>query len=160
MIGLREATEADRPFLFEVFASTRAGELAVLPWPEEQKRAFLAQQFAAQDAAYRGRWPGGRFLVVERDGVPVGRLYRCEQPGELRLVDVTLLPEARGAGIGSALLAGLLAEADARALRTALHVQRQNPARRLYERLGFTETGGDDVYVSMERAPCPVAAVS
>jgi GNAT superfamily N-acetyltransferase len=156
LIGLREATEADRPFLFEVFASTRADELAVAPWPEETKQAFLAQQFAAQDTDYRRRWPDGRFLVVERDGVPVGRLYRCEPAGdELHLIDVALLPDARGAGIGSGLLADLLAEADARSLRTTLSVGRWSPARRLYDRLGFAEIGDDGVYASMERAPCP-----
>jgi ribosomal protein S18 acetylase RimI-like enzyme len=156
VIGLRAATEADRPFLFEVFASTRADELAAMPWPEAAKQAFLAQQFTAQDADYRGRWPDGRFLVVERDGVPVGRLYRCEPAGdELRLIDLALLPEARGAGIGTGLLADLLAEADARSLRTTLHVEKRNPARRLYDRLGFAETSEDGVYAAMERAPCP-----
>ena len=56
-------------------------------------------------------------------------------------MDIALLPEYRGRGIGTALLEELLVEADATGRRVTIHVERFNPARRLYERLGFVEAG-------------------
>jgi ribosomal protein S18 acetylase RimI-like enzyme len=132
-----------------------------VPWTEEAKQAFLRMQGEAQDADYRRKWPDARYLVVEVDGEPVGRLYRRdivdEDPPELRLMDIALLPQWRNRGIGSALLDALLAEATARGLTVTLHVERWNPARTLYERLGFVDRGEDDVYGRMEWCPPGVA---
>jgi ribosomal protein S18 acetylase RimI-like enzyme len=137
-----------------VYASTRAGELAQLPWSEAEKRVFLAMQFDAQDRDYRGRFPGARFDVVEQDGAPIGRLIVERGADEIRVLDIALLPEHRGAGAGSALLRELQAEAAARSQRVAIHVERANPARRLYERLGFrVEADEDAIYLFMVWRP-------
>jgi ribosomal protein S18 acetylase RimI-like enzyme len=152
-VTLRPSGPDDREFLFTVYERTRTEELAVLPWTEEQKQAFLRFQAEAQDTDYRARRPDARFLVVVADGTDVGRLYRAELDGELELMDIALLPEWRGQGIGSLLLEDLLAEADARGLTVTLYVEHWNPARRLYDRLGFVAVGQDDVYLRMERQP-------
>ena len=148
--SLRDSTEADRQLLFEVYAHTRAAELAAAPWTTEQKHAFVVHQFLAQDADYRARWPHGRFLVVEAGGEPVGRLYLGETAEEVRVIDVALLPRHCGRGIGTAIMRDVLADAARRGLAVVLHVEHWNPARRLYERLGFTEAGRGDVHVRME----------
>jgi ribosomal protein S18 acetylase RimI-like enzyme len=162
VISLRPATEADRALLLEVYAATRAEELAAVPWSAEEKRAFLQQQFDAQDKDYRARRQDAQFLVIEVDGAPAGRLYRSfldESPArELRIIDIALLPEFRGRGIGSSLLADLMAEADAAGLILSLHVEKWNPARRLYDRLGFEVTGENDVYLRLERPPPDAAS--
>ncbi|MDT7536506.1 MAG: hypothetical protein QOI82_91 [Actinomycetota bacterium] len=153
-ILLRPSVEADRPFLYAVYASTRKEELAAVPWDEATKEAFLLQQATAQDDDYRARRPDGEFLVVAVDGIDVGRLYRTELPGdELRLMDIALLPEWRGRGIGTWLIEELVAEARQRGLLLSLHVEHSNPVRRLYERMGFTVAGEDAVNARMELAP-------
>jgi ribosomal protein S18 acetylase RimI-like enzyme len=152
-VGLRPATDGDRDLLLRVYESTRTEEVAALPWTDAEKAAFLRQQAEAQDVDYRASRPSARFLVVTYDGADVGRLYRVDLPGELRLMDLSLLPEHRGRGIGSGLLADLVAEADQRGMTMTLHVEHWNPARRLYDRLGFIPTADNQVYVRMERPP-------
>jgi ribosomal protein S18 acetylase RimI-like enzyme len=156
-LSLRAATPADDPFLLEVYASTRASELDPVPWTAEQKGGFIRSQFDAQALAYRANYPGARFLVVEHDGIPVGRLYRWldRDAGDLRIMDIALLPEHCGQGIGSEILGDVLAEADAEGLRVSLHVEEWNPAVRLYRRLGFATVGRVGIYDRMERPPCP-----
>ena len=150
-VELRPVTDADRPFLLAVYASTRADELAVVPWTNDEKAAFLAMQFDAQDRSYHQNWPDGRFLVIELGGTPIGRLYLGRTAGEIVVVDIALLPEHRGRGIGSALLADALAEADSDGLQVTLHVEPWNPAKRLYERLGFEVREVRGIYEWMVR---------
>jgi GNAT superfamily N-acetyltransferase len=152
---LRPATEADLPFLLRLYASTREEELAGVDWPAAQRDAFLRQQFAAQHAWYHEQYPDASFDVVEVDGAPAGRLYVARWQREVRIVDVSLLPEHRGRGLGSLLLAGLFAEADTAGTPVSIHVERFNPALRLYARLGFALREDKGVYLLLER---PVGA--
>lgn len=145
-LTLRPATETDRPLLRQVYASARAKELAQVDWPEDQKQAFLDQQFNAQDLHYRTYYPTAQFLVIEHAGQPVGRLYLAEWPGELRIMDIALLPEFRGRGWGTALLQQVLAQARAQGLAVSIHVEKFNPAYRLYTRLGFRPVGEHGLY--------------
>jgi len=135
-LALRPIEPADRPFLLSLYASTRERELAAVPFTPAQRAAFLAQQFDAQSRHY-AQYPDTTFDVVLVDGEPAGRLLVGRWPRELRIVDVALLPPFRGRGIGTRLLAPLLAEADAGGLPLTIHVERGNPAQRLYRRLGF-----------------------
>ena len=159
-VRLRAATDADEPLLFAVYAGSRADELAQVPGTDEQRHAFLTQQHRAQHASYRARHPEGQFLVVELlDGRAIGRLYLARLAGnEVRVLDIALLPEWCGRGIGSALLGDILAQADREALLVSLHVEVWNPALRLYERLGFVEAGRNDVHLRLERAPATPSA--
>lgn len=152
---LRPATDADWPLLLELYGSTRADELRMLPWPDDQKRAFVEQQFRAQDADYRRRYPDGSFDVVMVGERPAGRLYVARRPREIRVVDISLLVEYRGQGIGGALLRALLEEAHASGRRLSLQVERFNRARRLYERLGLRVVEDGGVYLTMESTPSP-----
>lgn len=152
-IELRPATDDDRGFLRDVYGSTRADELALVPWSDDEKAAFVEMQFEAQDSAYRQAYPDGRFLVVLGEGVPIGRLYLARLDGGIRIVDIALLPEHRGAGIGSRLVDDVLAEADAEGVAVSLHVEPWNPARRLYERRGFRVVEERGAYLFMERPP-------
>lgn len=156
-LRLRPVTAADEAFLLEVYATTRLDELALVPWTDEQKAAFVAQQFHAQDIDYRRRFPSASFSVVSCDGEDVGRLYTLVMEDRLLVLDIALLPAWRGRRIGTKLLEDVIAEADGLGLRVELHVERWNAARTLYERLGFSVVGGDDVYLLMER---PVSALS
>ena len=73
-----------------------------------------SMQFEAQDARLPPRATRtARFDVIEVDGAPAGRLYVDRRPGDLRIVDIALLPEFRGRGVGRRLLTDLQAQAAA-----------------------------------------------
>ena len=154
-VHLRPVTHEDQPFLYRLYASTRSEELSAVPWSEEQKQAFLKMQFSAQSHDYRKNYPDAALQLIVRDGQPAGRLYLDRRERAICIVDIALLPEHRRAGIGSALLRELIAEANAAGKPLTLHVEKFNPARRLYQRLGFVETGDNGVYLQMERVPEP-----
>src|SRR5712692_5694923 len=103
-ITFRPITSEDTDLLYTVYAKTRTEELAVVDWTESQKDAFLRAQFNAQHEAYQGTYRGGDFLVILRNGQPIGRLYVARWEREIRIVNIALLPEYRNAGIGSAIL--------------------------------------------------------
>src|SRR5215212_7666732 len=152
-VTLRAVAADDEAFLRRVYASTRAEELAQIPWTDEQKAAFVDHQFTAQTAHYAEHYTGLTSDVIEVDGEPAGRLVVARWPEEIRIVDITLLPEFRGDGTGSGLLRGLIDEARAAGKRLSIHVEMQNPAMRLYERLGFRPVGDAGVYLLMALDP-------
>jgi ribosomal protein S18 acetylase RimI-like enzyme len=150
-VGLRPVADGDRPFLVELYGSTREPELAHVPWDDATKRAFVEHQFAAQDAHYRQHYAGATLDVVEVGGEPAGRLYVHRGPSDIRIMDVALAPPFRGRGIGTRLLSELIAEAAESGRKLSIHVERDNPARRLYERLGFEPAGEHGVYLLYEK---------
>ena len=68
-----------------------------------------------------------------------------------------LAPHLQGSGIGSAVLRALLERRDRDGIRVRLNVLQGSPARRLYERHGFTVETEDAVDVFMVREPSAVA---
>jgi ribosomal protein S18 acetylase RimI-like enzyme len=153
VIAFRPIAPEDNEFLYTVYAQTRAEELAVVDWTESQKEAFLRAQFNAQHQAYQATYRGGDFLVILRNGRPIGRLYVARWEREIRIVDIALLPEHRNAGIGSAILKDILAEGARSGKRVSIHVEMFNPALALYERLGFRKRREVGVYHFMEWLP-------
>lgn len=152
-ITLRAASETDEPFLFELYASTRREELAAWNWPEAQVAAFLQMQFRAQRLSYEAAFPGAEHHVVLAEGRPIGRRLIWRGQDEIRLIDISLLPDARGRGTGSLLIRQLMQECAAAGKPLQLQVLVTNPARRLYLRLGFRRTGGDPMYDHMQWTP-------
>jgi ribosomal protein S18 acetylase RimI-like enzyme len=148
--SLRAVGHSDTPFLQAVYASTRAEELALTSWSDEQKGAFCQHQFAAQDAHYRQHYPTAIFSIIERGGVPVGRLYVDRWEKEIRIMDIAVLPEFRGAGIGTKLIRELQEEARESGKALTIHVEKFNRALGLYERMGFTKKADREVYWLME----------
>ena len=146
MVQLRQAKEEDVEFLRILYASTREEELAVTDWSEAQKREFCRMQFEAQSAHYREHYPTAEYAVIECDGSNAGRLYVHRGEHEIRIMDLALLPEWRGRGIGTRLLRELQEEAARRKIPLSIHVERFNPALRLYERLGFRAVEERGVY--------------
>jgi ribosomal protein S18 acetylase RimI-like enzyme len=150
---LRPATDADLDFLLRLYATTREDELAQVPWTPEQKAAFVRQQFEAQHTFWHQHYADTSWDLIVVGGEPVGRLYVARWPDDIRIVDIALMPEHRGGGLGTRLIRGLFAEADASGRKVSIHVEIFNPARRLYERLGFQVRGERGVYLRMERDP-------
>lgn len=151
--ALRAITDADLPLLLEIYASTRREELMQVPWDDAQKAAFLRMQFDAQHHHYQTHYAGDRFDLVLIEGAPVGRLYVGRWPSQICVIDISLLPAWRGRGLGRQLLEELIAEADEARKPVSVHVEKFNPARRLYERLGFIKIEDLEVYDQMMRKP-------
>lgn len=140
-IAVRSVLPADEDFLLRVFASTRAAEYTLGIWDEAAWDAFVRMQFKAQSAHYRAHWPNSDHAVIEAhlDGatLPIGRLWVDRRADSIHVLDITLLPEWRGYGIGALCLERLMREAALAAQTLTVQVEESNPARRLYERLGF-----------------------
>jgi GNAT superfamily N-acetyltransferase len=149
-VTLRPVTDDDRAFLIGVYDASRDAELSQVEWAEGQREAFVRMQFDAQDTEYRRHNPNGAFDVIEADGRPAGRLYVDRRPGDIRIVDIALLPEFRGAGVGGWLIARLKDEAAASGRILSIHVEIHNRAADLYARMGFTVAADLGVYRRME----------
>lgn len=152
-ITLRPYQDYDRDFIFKVYAATRLDEIAPFRWPPAQQDAFLRMQFTAQQQWYAISYAQAEHHVIELDGVPIGRLMVSRKQPAAVLVDIALLPEHRGKGIGGGLIRDLIQHCNQDKLPLRLQVLKTNPALRLYERLGFTRTGEDQIYIQMERQP-------
>jgi ribosomal protein S18 acetylase RimI-like enzyme len=160
MITLRPATDGDYDFMRRLYASTRAEEMEHFPFDEAAKTAFLDQQFAAQFEHYGIHYPTCERNIVLRDGVPVGRLWIDEWRDQIRLVDISLLPECRGTGIGTMLLHDVLTRGAAVGKPVTIHVEAFNPALHLYQRLGFEKVDTNGIYFLMRWTPPQVNTAS
>ncbi len=143
--SLRAAYDSDLPWLRDLYATTRAEEMAPVPWPEIAKRSFLDQQFGLQHQHYLLHFGDSDFLAIEHiEHGPIGRYYLQRSAPEHLLVDISLFPTLRGQGIGRTLIEASQREAQSLGRGMHLHVQQNNPdARRLYERLGFVIDGSE-----------------
>lgn len=149
----RPMTGDDLPFLFGLYAATRSEEVAGTGWPPETQVAFLRQQFDAQHHHYTTYYPDADWWVVEQEGAAVGRLYVEEWPSQFRIIDIALMPEAQGKGFGTALITDLFERARGNGKNVSIHVEKNNPAMRLYHQLGFTKAEDKGVYDLMEWSP-------
>lgn len=152
-ISLRPIEPRDNEFLRELYRNVRDAELEITGWTESAKRAFTDGQFDHQDRWYRSEYPGAQLLVIEEQGEPVGRLYSCELEGELRLMDIALVPARRGSGLGTAIIRWLQELAASKGRPITLYVEPCGPAQRLYERLGFTVETKEHFHLRMRWAP-------
>jgi GNAT superfamily N-acetyltransferase len=150
---LRSVRAEDELFLRQLYASTRADELALTGWTAEQQDAFLQMQFNAQRQYYREQFPAAEYHIIQCAGTDVGRLIVWRAAGEMLLMDIALLPEYRNHGVGTALIKDLMAEAAQTGRPLRLHVECFNPALRLYDRLGFAKLGETGLYYEMEWRP-------
>lgn len=149
----RPTRDEDRPFLAELYASTRWEEVSQTGWPVETRLAFLRQQFELQSVHYAKYRPDAERMVIERDDVPIGRLDVDESGGRLHIVDISLAPASRGGGIGAAILEDLQRIAMESNRKVSIFVEKQNPALSLYRRLGFVPIREEGAYDFMEWSP-------
>lgn len=149
---LRPAKLDDLSFLRQLYRSFREDELAQIPWSPEDKQAFLDQQFDLQHRYYIAAFPQTNFLIIEKDGMPIGRLYIHLGHEDWHIIDIGFLPEWRSLGLGSATLKAIQ---DAAMMEQSpgivLHVDRNNRrAHDLYQALGFTVTATTDTHIGMQ----------
>src|SRR6476660_6928181 len=152
-VTLRPVGPTDHDFLVEVYGSTRAEELALVPWTSEQQQLFVRSQFAAQQAHYAEKYPFASHDIVMSNGRPVGRLYVGRLDHEIRIVDITILPAERNGGIGTYLIKQILDEAKRAGKLTRIYVEEFNPSLRLFERLGFSVSAQHGMHLLLEWSP-------
>jgi RimJ/RimL family protein N-acetyltransferase len=149
-ITLRPVGPDDYDFLVELYGSTRAEEMALVPWTDEQRHAFIQSQFAAQQDYYAQKYPAANHDIIASNDRPVGRLYVARLDHEIRIVDLTLLPAERNVGIGTYLIEQLLDEANQSGKITRIYVEEFNPSLRLFERLGFSPSEQHGIHLLMQ----------
>ena len=132
-LSLRTATEDDIPILLELWRDTMSpnfSALGILPLEEQPLRRILMRFECAE--------------LVILDENPIG-LFKVARDGrEWKLIQILLSPTVQGKGIGTHLIANLIGEAKSSGASLSLSVLKQNPALKLYLRLGFVITGEEE----------------
>ena len=150
-VSLRPEQDGDLDFLRALYRSTREAELAQVDWSDAQKDSFVQMQFNAQRQHYRGTLENVGYDLILQNGAPIGRLYSQERVTQLHIVDIALIPGQRGHGLGGKLLEALGYNAAQVGKGLGIFVEHQNPARHLYDRLGFEVIADAGIYIEMER---------
>ncbi|MEP4053045.1 MAG: GNAT family N-acetyltransferase [Litorimonas sp.] len=149
-VEFRIISDADREFLFDVYASSREWEFTHTVWTAEEKEKFLRGQFKVQDQAYQMTYLGAIRRIIQLDGKDIGRLYVDRQDDHLLIIDFAILSQFRNRGIGSDILKSLINEAYGAKVPVKLHVLRASPALEFYERHGFKKTHVEGHHFAME----------
>ena len=145
-LSFRPISEKDLPFLHALYGTTRAAELAMVPWSDQQKVEFIDMQFKAQHAYYQEHFADADFAIIVKASQDIGRLYLDKRQTEFRIIDIALMPEQQNMGLGRALLEDVIDQAKQVNLPVTIHVEKNNPAMRLYLRLGFETVEDQGVY--------------
>jgi ribosomal protein S18 acetylase RimI-like enzyme len=148
-LSLRPEAEADEPFLRRLITGAISQESGAEYWPEAMRTQLLDMQYSARRQSLRNRFPQGESCIVLFDGMEAGWLFVARLKEEVRLADILILPEYRGKGAGNALIRQLIGTAGRLPVRLSVDAGNTRAAR-LYERLGFLRTGGDEVHLEME----------
>ncbi|WP_440875145.1 GNAT family N-acetyltransferase [Thalassotalea sp. PLHSN55] len=153
-ITLRQHNADDLPFMLALYATTRQAELAMTNFSEQEKNQFISQQFNAQYQHYLQHYNSEHFDIIELNGAAIGRLFVDYWTNEIRIVDITLTSQYQNQGIGSYLFEQLFTLARAKKKPITIHVEHNNPAKKLYQRLGFElKTQTNDIYLLMQWTP-------
>jgi len=150
IFGLRPFQVSDEEFLLRLYRSTREGELSMVPWGEEQRAAFMRSQHSSQLRHYQSEYPDAEHLIIEVAGAPVGRVYIDRRRDEIRILDISLLPEHRGKGIGSPIIENLMREAAGHRRRLTIYLESigdGSRSRSLFERLGFSPAESNGFHI-------------
>ena len=142
-VVLRPATPADEQFVYDVKKEALGPYITeVFGWDEEAQMRFHMEEYQMENS----------YIILETTH-SIGWLA-FHQEGEVLVIDhLYLLPESQGKGVGKQLLSFVLETADRNENRVQLGVLKVNPARRLYERCGFTIIGENEHFYFMERQP-------
>ncbi|OZI37267.1 hypothetical protein CAL29_02235 [Bordetella genomosp. 10] len=140
-LTLRQATRDDVPALLALRRATMLPHLRSAGAPDDEASLLARVEYRLEDArlAYLGDELIGLFKAHEMKDAVDGA--DGEKDDAWMLVQVQIAPARQGQGWGAALIGRLLERAAAEGRSVVLHVLKTNPARRLYERLGFAVEG-------------------
>jgi ribosomal protein S18 acetylase RimI-like enzyme len=138
----------DENFLINLYFSTRE-DLDNLPLANEIKENILKMQYEAQKQQFESAFPNLEENIILLDQKMSGRLLVSRDKDVIHLVDIALLPQYRNFGVGTSLLLSLREEVVSGGQSIILHVLKNNPAVRLYQRLGFVITNEKEMHYQM-----------
>lgn len=140
----------DAALLWTLFAEEKAALLAAIGLSESQLRPLIEMQYRGRQMTYEARYPNAEnWILSDESGTPAGRILVDRKPECWRIIDIALLAAYRGKGFGTTILEGFQRQCEKAGASMALRVDPANPARRLYERLGFRTASEDAVAVEM-----------
>ena len=148
-VTFRIIADEDKAFLRDVYADSRAWELAHTTWSEKEFREFLDKQFDLQTIGYQQSFIGAIHRIIQLDGVDIGRLIVLRTDELLRIIDLSIMTDYRGRGIGADILKSLINEAVGGKVPVKLSVERGNPAINLYKRLDFKPVAMNANHIEM-----------
>jgi ribosomal protein S18 acetylase RimI-like enzyme len=149
-LTLREVSLLDEAFLLGLYLSVREAEMAMVPWTDEQRSAFVRHQYAAQRNHYRAEYPAAQHSILFKDDVPVGMLYIDFTQADVKIIDLIISPSSRNLGIGSSLLQVLQSEASRLQKPLTVFVDQQDRSINLFERLGFKPVEEQGMHILLE----------
>jgi len=150
-ISLRPAAAEDQDFLYELYASTREAEFAMMPISDEQRAVLMRQQFELQKKGYASQYPDAVHSVIEVEGRRAGRIWIDESPSEILIVDLALLPEFQRKGIGTYLMRQSMDRgAQVRKPVTGTVLWYNVASLEFVRKLGFVGTRADEIFVGVE----------
>lgn len=148
---LIKAKPEDEEFLFEVYAGSRMDEINEWQWNEKQKKQFLQIQYRSQQLSYKHKYPHLETKIIVAEKEKVGRLVLADLRNKLVIVDLTILPQFQGKGMGTKVLLECQESARKHDKTVQLSVFRSNErAKSLYEQMGFKQVECNDLYIFME----------
>jgi len=128
---LRPCKLEDKPFLYHLLQATLRPYVEQIGyWDEQSQRDQFEMRFSAE-----------RTQIIQVDGQDVGCIIVEVRPQDWYIAEIQILPVYQGQGIGTSILRQIMEQAASQEMPLTLQVLRNNPARRLYERLGFQRTG-------------------
>lgn len=145
-LSLIPVKESDKPFLIELYSSTRAEEMATVPWSDEQKQAFLQKQFEAQNISYRERYPNASFDIIKLNDERIGRFYLAELADEIRIIDLAVLPQHFNREFYIKLIEKVLKKGEIDGKPVQIYLESFNPLAEIFARLGFQKAGEHGIY--------------
>ena len=139
----------DEAFLKRLYGSTR-DDLAQIPLPDLQKETLIEMQYEAQRRQYLIDFPEARHDILLLNNEPAGRLMVNEESDSHRIIDLAILPEHRGMGVGESVIRAEQERACRAQKPLRLQVLVTNRAARLYERTGFKIIDSSQTHHVME----------
>ncbi len=152
-VSIRPATAQDRELLLRIYASTRARELALVPWDAAQKSLFLRRQFAFQDQHYRTQFPDAEYSIVVHNGEDAGRIFITRDESRIHVLEFTILPEHRGRGVATEIVRRLKEEARGKALPLTTYLDQLSDSQAWLEKRGFTRISDEGIHYLMRWTP-------
>lgn len=147
-ITFLKKTDEYSAFIKELFFYHKTHELNACNFQPEMLVSLLEMQFRAQEMAYQQQFPEAEGFVLATGQRPVGWLL-INKAETYHIVNIIVHHDFRGQGIGAAAINEIIEQARNSNLSVTVNVDKNNPALKLYSRLGFRVAGKDEVYVTM-----------
>ena len=148
-VRLRAETPDDEAFLRRLIWETIALELGADRWPDPMRTQLLTIQYQNRRMGPRAGFPEGESHVIQWNDFAAGWIFFVQMETQLHLVEIMVLPDFRGKGIGADAIRQVMGLAAGNPVRLRVNVMNAG-AIRLYERLGFQKVGGSEVQHEME----------